>query len=248
MALPGLILVHGGGHAANCWDLTIAELARLAPELRVLAVDLPGRGAKPADLAKVSITDWVDSVIADVESSGLNEVVVAGHSLAGVTVPGVVARLGAKRVREMILLAAFIPPQGFSVATSVSGRLTPLARLAARIPIGFPVYWLVARFAFCNGMTREQRKYALSRVCPESRNVFIEPVQRSDLPDQVPRTWIMTLHDRTLSARQQHRCMTALGGVDTIICADTCHDMMISDPKQLAAILLGRCRFRAKGH
>jgi hypothetical protein len=27
MALPGLVLVHGGAHAGDSWDLTVAELA-----------------------------------------------------------------------------------------------------------------------------------------------------------------------------------------------------------------------------
>ncbi len=103
-----------------------------------------------------------------------------------------------------------------------------------------------ARFAFCNGMTREQRRFALSRLYMESVNVIVEPVDRSDMPEDVPRTWVMTLRDRALSARQQHNCMTALGGVDTIICLDTCHDAMISEPKRLAAILIDRCRRRAK--
>jgi len=26
MALPGLVLVHGGAHAGDCWDLTVAEI------------------------------------------------------------------------------------------------------------------------------------------------------------------------------------------------------------------------------
>ena len=43
MTLPDLVLVHGGAHAADCWELTIAELACQEPKLRVLAVDLPGR-------------------------------------------------------------------------------------------------------------------------------------------------------------------------------------------------------------
>jgi hypothetical protein len=103
-----------------------------------------------------------------------------------------------------------------------------------------------ARFAFCNGMTREQRRFAMSRLCSESVNVIAEVVDRSDMPDDVPRTWIMTLRDRALSARQQHDCITALGGVDTIVCLDTCHDAMISEPKRLAAILAERCRLRAK--
>ena len=28
MALPGLVLVHGGAHAGDCWDLTVDEIRR----------------------------------------------------------------------------------------------------------------------------------------------------------------------------------------------------------------------------
>jgi pimeloyl-ACP methyl ester carboxylesterase len=246
MSLPGLVLVHGGAHAADCWDLTVAELARREPELRVLAVDLPGRRHKLANLAEVGIADFVDSVVADVTDAALGDVVVVGHSLAGLTVPGVVAKLGASRVREMILLSAFVPPQGCSVAQALRGPLVPLARSAALIGRSFPMPVAAARFAFCNDMTPEQRRFAMSRLYLESVNVIVEAVDRSDMPDDVPRTWIMTLRDRALSARQQHDCMTALGGVDTVIRLDTCHDAMISRPERLAAILAERCRLRAK--
>ncbi len=106
MALPWLVLVlvHGGAHAADCWELTVAELARRETELRVLAVDLPGRGNRPADLTTVTIAGWVNSAVADIDDAGLGGVVVVGHSMAGLTVPGIVAKLGAPRVREMILL------------------------------------------------------------------------------------------------------------------------------------------------
>jgi len=244
MALPGLVLVHGGAHAADCWDLTIAELATQAPELRVLAVDLPGRASRPADLATVTIADFVDSVVADVENAGLGEVVVVGHSLAGVIVPGIVAKLGAARVSEMILLAAFVPPQGFSVVDALRGPLAPLAR-SARIRKSFPMPKAAARFAFCNGMTRDQRRLALSRLCLESPNVIFERADRSDMPHDVPRTWIMTLRDRALSARQQRDAINSLGGVDTMICLDGCHDVMYSDPSSLATILADRCRLRS---
>jgi pimeloyl-ACP methyl ester carboxylesterase len=94
MALPDLVLVHGGEHAGDCWDLVVAELHRQAPELRTLAVDLPGRGRTPGDLATATIGEWVDSVVADIDREGLGDVVIVGHSMAGVTVPGVVAKLG----------------------------------------------------------------------------------------------------------------------------------------------------------
>ena len=36
MALPDLVLVHGGEHAGDCWDLVVAELRGREPELRTL--------------------------------------------------------------------------------------------------------------------------------------------------------------------------------------------------------------------
>ena len=246
MTLPDLVLVHGGAHAADCWDLTIAELACQEAKLRVLAVDLPGRGRNPADLTTATLAGWADSVVADVEEAGFHDVVVVGHSMGGLTVPGVVARLGASQVRELIMAAAFVPPQGLSVVDVLSGPLAPLARVGARInvPLGMPI--AAARFAFCNGMSRDQRAVALARIYAESRRVIVEPVDRRDLPDEVPRTWIMTLRDRALSLRQQRGCIEALGGVDTLICIDTCHDLMYSEPGRLAEILIERCRYRAQ--
>jgi pimeloyl-ACP methyl ester carboxylesterase len=48
MALPALVLGHGGGLAADSWELTAAEIQRLAPDLAVLALYMPGRRSKPA--------------------------------------------------------------------------------------------------------------------------------------------------------------------------------------------------------
>ena len=59
------LLIHGGGATARFWD-------RLVPLLDgpSLAVDLPGRGGKPADLATLTVDEEVASVVADVEAAG----------------------------------------------------------------------------------------------------------------------------------------------------------------------------------
>jgi pimeloyl-ACP methyl ester carboxylesterase len=119
---PALVLVHGGEHSADCWDLAVAELHRQAPELQVLAVDMPGHGATPGDLTTVTIADCVRSAVAQIEDAGLNEVVVVGHSLAGLTVPGIVAKLGSSRVREMFLAASCVPVQGKRSSMRSPGR------------------------------------------------------------------------------------------------------------------------------
>ena len=61
MALPALVLVHGYAHAADCWDLTLDEIHRLAPELDVLAVDLPEQLASIAAIGGVQVLISLDT-------------------------------------------------------------------------------------------------------------------------------------------------------------------------------------------
>jgi pimeloyl-ACP methyl ester carboxylesterase len=243
---PALVLVHGGEHSADCWEITIDELRRLAPELPVLAVDMPGHGATPGDLTTVTIADCVRSAVEQVEAAGLHEVIVVGHSLAGLTVPGIVGALGGSRVREMILAAACLPVQGEAIVDTLVGPLTWYVRRAVRLrkpPATTPN--MLSALIFCNGMSRAQRRFALSRIHTEATTLITEPVDRSDLPDDVPRTWILTLRDHALFRRTQLRSIAALGGVQTLIPIDTCHDLMISEPGLLAEILVERCRLQS---
>jgi pimeloyl-ACP methyl ester carboxylesterase len=244
MSLPDLVLVHGGEHAADCWDLIVAELRRQAPELRVLAVDLPGHGRKAGDLATATIGEWVDSVVSDVEDAGFGEIVIVGHSMAGVTVPGVVAKLGSPRVREMILATAFVPPQGSAIVDTLGGPLAWFARHGAKAGKPMKIPTAAARLVFCNGMTRQQRTFTLSRLYPESVRIVTERADRRGLPDDVPRTWILTTRDRALSVRLQRDSIAAPGGVQTLTAVDACHEVMVSHPETLARILIERCRLR----
>lgn len=103
------LLIHGGGMTARFWD-------RLVPYLPAesLAVDLPGRGGHPADLAELTVEDEVASVLADVEAAGIDgSIVVVAHSSGALVVPGVVAGLG-PRVSGVVLNAGLVPPEGGS--------------------------------------------------------------------------------------------------------------------------------------
>ena len=248
MSLPALVLVHGGEHAGDCWDLVVSELRRQEPELRTLAVDLPGRGRTPGDLATATIGQWVDSVVADVTRADLGDVVIVGHSMAGVTVPGVVTKLGSERVREMILASAFVPPDGQAIVDTLGGPLAAFARYAAKAGRPMKIPRVATRYAFCNGMTREQRRLTMSALRAESARIPGEPVDRTGFPTEVPRTWILTTRDRALSVRSQHASMEAIGGVQTVIAMNACHELMFSHPKELANILLERCRLRQNGN
>jgi pimeloyl-ACP methyl ester carboxylesterase len=251
MTLPALVLVHGGGHAGDCWNPTLGELYRQAPELIALAVDLPGRRGNPGDLRTLKLDDFVDSVVADIVGAGLSEIVLVGHSMAGIIVPAVLTKLESPpperhrtptRVREMVLATAFVPPEGTALADTLTGPLTWIARRRAKrgTPGSLPA--VVGQFLFCNGMSNTQRRFMRNKFYPESARIIGETVSRKTMPNDVPRSWILTTRDRTLSERSQRMSIDALGGVSTVIEVDTCHNLMVSEPIRLAKILIDRCR------
>jgi hypothetical protein len=72
--------------------------------------------------------------------------------------------------------------------------------------------------------------------------MLAEKVSRQGMPDDVPRTWILTRRDRALSVKLQHKGIEALGGVEVLIPIDSCHCLMVSEPERLAEILVEHCR------
>ena len=130
MAAPGfvLVLVHGASHAGDCWDSTVAALGVRRPEAPVLAIDLPGRRDEPGDLATLTIDECVRSVVAQIDRAGLEDVVLVGHSMAGITIPGVATDLGAPRVRNFVFLSCCVPPEGGSVLDTLGGPSGPSHR------------------------------------------------------------------------------------------------------------------------
>ena len=81
------VLIHGAHHGSWVWDPLLAHL-----RLPTLAVDLPGRGARPADLRSLTLDDYAVAVAADIHAAGLRRVILVGHSLAGSVAYTVAAR------------------------------------------------------------------------------------------------------------------------------------------------------------
>ncbi len=235
---PALVLIHGGQHDSRCWQPTLDVIARRAPEVRTLAVNLPGRQGVPGDLDTLTIADCVDAAVGQVEQAGLDDVVLVAHSMAGLTVPGVATRLGAGRVRRIICVAASVPPQGQRILDTL---LPPIRLAVSRASHGSNELprWMAKRM-FTNGMTPQQRSFSLSVLIPDASRLSFETVDRSGLPAAIPRSWVLTRRDRSLPPRQQRRFIANLGGVEEVVELDTCHNAMISRPDELAAILLAR--------
>ena len=242
MALPTLVLVHGGGLAADSWGLTVDEIHRQEPELAVLTLDMPGRRRKPGDLRRLTIADYVESLVDDIDRAGLEDIVIVGHSIGGMTLPGVATRLGAARVREMIFAAAFLPPEGSSIADSLPWLLARIARRFVKSGVPRETPRLLARFGYLNGVPSHRRRFMIGKLYPESLRILTERVSWQGMADDIPRTWILTLRDRAIAPKLQRKNIEALGGVQALLQIDTCHCLMVSEPERLAESLVERCR------
>jgi pimeloyl-ACP methyl ester carboxylesterase len=212
-----IVLVHGGAFAASCWDLLLPHL-----DGPVLAVDLPGRGAHPADLAEVTLADAAASVVADVDAAGFDEVVLVGHSLAGSTMPGVVGLLG-DRVRHAVFVACTVPEDGRSSFDT----------LDAEVQTG----GIDFRYAFGNDLDDEQWAWCESRMVPEAMGLVIGAVHLRPLhASKAGFTWIRTLQDAIVPPDRQLRFAANVPHCE-VVDLDAAHMCMISRPAELAEAL-----------
>jgi pimeloyl-ACP methyl ester carboxylesterase len=235
-----LAFVHGGVHTGDCWDETIAGIRALAPEIDAFAVDLPGRCDVPADLASLTheacVQSVADQILKHIGSEG-GPVVVVGHSLAGVVIPGLVHRLGVRRVQHVVFVACCMPPQGMSVLDILPFPLNRIARrIVDRAPVIEAPSWLV-RYFFSNRATHEQRHAIQANVCADS-SALVKNVTTEPLPASLRKSWILTTRDRALPPHLQRRFIRDMGGVDTVTTIDSGHEVMFTHPDELANQIL----------
>ncbi len=86
---PGVVLLHNGGTSHAIWRHQIADLAI---DHRVVAVDLPGFGASPQPSIPLDLDDHVDLVTALIDHDGLAPVALVGNCMGSAIAAGVAAR------------------------------------------------------------------------------------------------------------------------------------------------------------
>jgi len=227
-----VVLVHGGGFAASCWDLLLDHL-----DGPVLAVDLPGRGAHPAPLDSVTVAAAAASVVADVDAAGFDRVVLVGHSLAGCSMPATMGLLGA-RVRHAVFVAATVPEHGSSAFDTLEPEIQAHARAAAETAAPARLSADMAKVMFGNDLDDEQFAWCMERMVPEAPMLTLEPVDLSPLRTAGPRTWVRPLLDAIVDPAKQARFAENVRPC-AMVDIDAAHMCMISKPRELAAIING---------
>jgi pimeloyl-ACP methyl ester carboxylesterase len=229
-----VVLVHGGGLDGRCWDPTRALMS--APSI---AVDLPGRGAHPADLRSVTFTDCAESVRADVDAAGFDDIVLAGHSLAGCSMPSMIGLLG-DRVRHAVFVACTVPETGKSAFDTLDPEVQAMAR--AGMEAGGDVQpramdGELAKLVLGNDLTDEQLAFCLERLVAEAPGLSDSPVDLAPLRPDLPSTWVCTLQDMIVAAEKQRQFAKNVGPNCRVLDLDAGHMCMVGQPARTAEIL-----------
>jgi len=230
------VLVHGGGHGGWCYN-KVSPLLRDHGHL-VISPSLTGCGdRKHTATADTDLETHIADIVNLMEYDDLTDVILAGHSYGGMVITGVADRVP-ERIRELVYLDAAHPTDGVSLRMNAPERIEP-AYAGAQIVDGIEFVLLpVPNMAAFFGITDpEDAAWAEARFTPHPWKCFDQPLtlRNGDAAFTLPRTNI-NCTPTLLDSPEAMRLRQTSGGRNFEI--DTGHDLMISEPRKLADLLL----------
>jgi pimeloyl-ACP methyl ester carboxylesterase len=235
------VLVHGGFHAAWCWERTVPELNRLGHD--AVAVDIPGHGTRLHE--ESTIANRRDAIV-DVLRAGD---VLVGHSGGGFDIT-LAADAASDLVAHIVYLAAALPregrtyPEAMAMRNSEDGSFdADVGEMFGHLSFGDDGAMSFATFEgarqyFYHDCDEQTARWAFQRLCPErfgdttTTPVSVPRFWAADLP----RSYILCLQDRSKPRWLSDVVIKRLGVEPLTI--DSSHSPFLSRPAELARLLV----------
>ena len=199
------VFVHGAWHGGWCWERLSRELERRGHE--TWAPDLP------CEEIGVTVRDYATIV------GPQPDAVVVGHSMGGLTIPLVAARV-------TVFLAALVPAEGAYAGLDPEFTGTQRDELGRSFWPGFEI----AHERLYPDLGARDARQAFAQLRPQAP---VDPVP--ELPAG-PRASIVTLRDRAIRPDWQARMAREVLGV-TPLELDAGHSPFLTHPVELADLL-----------
>jgi pimeloyl-ACP methyl ester carboxylesterase len=224
-------LLHGGFHGGWCWERVVPllherHIATASPDLPISDGTTGARG-------------WAEVVVGAL-SQIEDEVIVVGHSMAGLALP-IIATM--RPVARMIFLAAWVPTPGRSYAEYLFtpeglGSLTvPLERVIVDEQGRHVLPDDAAAEFFYHDTSLEDTCRAVERLTPVAATAAVEPCPIPAWPD-VPSSYILMTEDRAVLPQWSRRVARERLGVEPVELPGG-HCSFYSRPQHLADVLAG---------
>lgn len=230
------VLVHGGGHGGWCYQ-RLARLLR-AEGHDVYCPTLTGLADRSHLLnSSINLDTHIDDVVKLLFYEDLRDVYLAGHSYGGMVITGIADR-ALDRVGHLIFLDAAHPRNGEALTTSAKALMEE-AYKQARVVDGvelvlFPESDSIRHY----GITEQaDLEWAGPRLTPHPWACFSQPLrlENEEAVRKLPRTSINCTP--TLSIRPPEFA-ARVTDADHVFEIDTGHDLMITEPRKVADMLI----------
>ncbi|MET7462949.1 alpha/beta fold hydrolase [Nonomuraea sp. NPDC005501] len=234
------LLVHGAWHSGHCWERVVPLLASAGH--RGVAPSLTGFGDKAHLLGpEVGLDTHVDDIVRLITDEDLTDVILVGHSYAGLVISSAANRIP-DRIAQLVYLDAMVPEDGESAVdvhpvtqalidraaeSEIAWRIPPMPELPP--PLGLFGVTDPADVAWLRAMLSDQPVLCLR-----------QPVRLDNpLVRTIPRTHIHCvagvpegIERRPVPAIQPN------GSPAQVWELETGHDCMITMPAELTELLL----------
>jgi pimeloyl-ACP methyl ester carboxylesterase len=240
MTTPTYLLVHGAWHSGECWERVVPLLESAGH--RVFAPSLTGHGDKAHLLSpEVGLDTYVGDIVGLITEEDLTEVVLVGHSYAGLVISSVANQVP-DRIADVVYLDAMVPEDGES-AVDVMPMTQGLVDLATQSESGWrvpPLPELPAPFGLFGVTDPADAAWLRTMLSDESVRCYQQRV-RLDNPavDTIPRTHIHCVSNQPEGVtRRPVPAIQPNGTPAQVWELPTGHDCMITMPVELADLLL----------
>lgn len=222
---PPLLLVHGAGHGAWCWDKWMTVLAGQGWHSYALSLrNHPGSHAvdDATFRTRLGVADYAADVARVAAHIG-RPCIVAGHSMGGIVVQRYLADRFAAGAREAgMILAASVPP----------GAFAPLREAPLPTDVAYHDPPEEARDRYFRSRDEAVWGEAVAALVPESPSVMNEYSLDGGVPiaaDAIgcPGLVISAGYDRSVVPRDD--CIARYYGVDYLAAPEIGHDLMLDE-------------------
>lgn len=243
VAEANFVFLHGGGQGGWVWQETVAALGLQTGGRfgRAFALDVPGCGGKRNRSTEgLSLNDVALELVEDIDTAGMDEVVLVGHSQAGQAM-ALMAELRPSLFRRLVYVTCSIPLPGQSVQQMIG----PDLRGTNPDEVGWPLdpmtttmaerYWIM----FCNDMDRASADAFLAKLGHDQWPLatYGHSDWRTDHLKALPSTFVICLRDQILPPSWQETFAERFR-VERTVRIDAGHQVMNTHPHALAEALL----------
>ncbi|MBN8550559.1 MAG: alpha/beta hydrolase [Deltaproteobacteria bacterium] len=228
------LFLHGGCHGAWCWAKLITALRGMGHECH--AFDFPGAGTDATPRASITKDDYVKAATDYLTGHNLNDVILVGHSLAGVVMPDI-CTASSERIQKLVFIAGIVLEKGERAIDYIpEDRRAAYFELAAKSGDG-TVMWdfeLTRRIWFSDLTDADAREF-FPKLTPQPFSIFLAPstVELSLL--SAPTTYILGSQDKAFPREKAAIFAGKLKG--TTLEGNWGHPVMMSHPLELATLL-----------